>query len=109
MRRRLHRYKPCCHHESLREVAILLTRDKSPQESTPAVDRRPTCLTHVLTNYFVHWTVAYCSDFSNNADVQSLRAEKRNFLVSFHSLGIILTHVGLGFHRYSQLLPQKTF
>ena len=34
------------------------TKVKSPQNSTPAVDRRPTCLTHVITNYSVHWTIA---------------------------------------------------
>lgn len=24
---------------------------------TPAADRRPTCLTHVFTYFYVHWTV----------------------------------------------------
>src|SRR5665213_3205846 len=35
------------------------TKVKSPQNSTPAVDRRPTCLTLDITNYSVQWTIAY--------------------------------------------------
>ncbi len=36
------------------------TRNNSPQESTPAVDRRPTCLTHfVISDYSEDRTIAF--------------------------------------------------
>ena len=34
------------------------TRRDSSQESTPAVDRRPTCLTHILQRLLVVWTIS---------------------------------------------------
>jgi len=33
----------------VRSLRSSRTRSKPPQESTPAVDRRPTCLTHLVT------------------------------------------------------------
>jgi len=53
------------------------TKVKSPQNSTPAVDRRPTCLTHVIIDYSTHWTIA--SSVKNRLLMFSLSGQLNKF------------------------------
>ena len=50
------------------------TRDKSPQESTPTVDREPTCLTLLFMCSHMGRTVTFLPNTFEIVDVQSLRA-----------------------------------
>ena len=75
------------------------TRSKSSQESTSAVDRRPTCLTHLFAYYYADWTVTYslartstfslyghkCTNFSFFRIIKILEfvAKLQNFLKIF--------------------------
>ena len=47
----------------VRSLRSSRTRSKPPQESTPAVDRRPTCLTLLFIYYYMEWTIS-SSDLS---------------------------------------------
>jgi hypothetical protein len=66
------------------ESSNFLTRSESPQQSTPAVDRRPTCLTHfvypavifeLLNRFFVYWLNSYLFDqiYKLETKIQKLR------------------------------------
>ncbi len=43
----------------VRSLRSSRTRSKPSQNSTPAVDRRPTCLTLLVSHYCEEWTMAY--------------------------------------------------
>ncbi len=56
------------------------TRDRSSQESTPAVDRRPTCLTHYVY-----------SDYSEDRTIRSRFKNRGQFVVSTKALNNLRT------------------
>ena len=98
------------------------TKVKSPQNSTPAVDRRPTCLTLVINDYSLQWTIASSWNCFHNCwylvstgkKNQNLNIKSQNFIFDFwffifnlcSSLGII--HI-MDSTEINQLDPPPSF